>query len=498
MSTVKGILFIALFIAAITACAGQGDSRLDAPTPSRLTESGTASPDQPSTLSPASAEMGDVIIRYKEGEFVPKRVDIELGQIVAFVNDSEKRIWPASNIHPTHEIYPAFDPETPIDPGGVWLFTFDQAGFWRYHNHVSPSDSALVVVRGGTATPAKARQTVDPQELRFKKLGAVSVQDAIDLFRDDVVLARYVKEYGPAATVAMLGEYETRVGGDCHQRAHIMGRIAYEYFGAFAFSLSGHECHSGGYHGATEAFFRDRGTATLKTDISIVCGGSLNDFFRHQCIHGIGHGLMAWTSYELIDALDLCDLLDTTQDRESCYSGTFMENVVGGLSGSMGHFTDFLSDDPHFPCNVLGEKYVAPCYFYQTSRMIQLFGGDFEKVAEACAEAPQASHTLCFQSMGRDVGGATRGNPEEAIQSCSYVQDPQNRLDCLAGAVQDSLWDAGGADDALALCGLLSDSEEKARCYWTIIWRAKDIYDSAADLQAFCARVEEGYRQGCP
>jgi hypothetical protein len=30
-----------------------------------------------------------------------------------------------------------------------------------------------------------------------------------------------------------------------------------------------------------------------------------------------------------------------------------MENVVGGLSGSIGNFPEYLSDDPHFPRNAL-------------------------------------------------------------------------------------------------------------------------------------------------
>ena len=58
---------------------------------------------------------------------------------------------------------------------------------------------------------------------------------------------------------------------------------------------------------------------------------------------------MAWTSYELPDALELCDEFSGERDREACYSGVFMENVVGGLSGSMGHFTEYLSEEPSLP-----------------------------------------------------------------------------------------------------------------------------------------------------
>ena len=488
---------MAVFLAVASACGSSEDAPFNAPTPSRLPSPIPAPAVQLSTSVPVSVGQADIVVIYGAEGFIPKRVEIELGQVVAFVNESDNHMWPASNIHPTHEIYPAFDSMAPIDPGGSWLFYFEQGGFWRYHNHMAPSASGLVVVRGGATAEVVAPLSVNPQQLSFEELGTVSVEDAVNLFRDDALLASYVEKYGPASTVALLSEYESQVG-DCHERAHVMGRIAYEYFGAPAFSLSGHECHSGGYHGATEAFFRDRGTANLHPDIEVICGGSPNDFFRHQCLHGIGHGLMAWTSYEIFDALQLCDLLGEIVAQQSCYSGIFMENVVGGLSGSMGHFTEYLSDDPHFPCNILEDKYVSPCYFYQSSRMVQLFGSDFQKVSTACAEAPQVAHRVCFQSMGRDVGGITRGDPERAIQLCAYSEDPENRLNCLVGAVQDSFWDAGGANDALAFCQLLIGQNEKWNCYWTIVARAKDIYPTLPELQAFCAKVEEGYRQGCP
>ena len=53
-----------------------------------------------------------------DGTFDPERVDILAGDTVTFVNDSEWGVWPASNIHPTHEILPEFDPLEPIQPGG--------------------------------------------------------------------------------------------------------------------------------------------------------------------------------------------------------------------------------------------------------------------------------------------------------------------------------------------------------------------------------------------
>ena len=399
-------------------------------------------------------------------------LEIPAGQTVRFVNGSDKDLWPASNIHPTHQVYPDFDAKQPVPPRGSWDFTFEQPGFWRYHNHMAPADTGLVVVTGDEGDVEVPALIMAVQIPDFVELGTVPVQDSVDLFGDDALLARYVEKYGPAATLQLLSENEASLGIDCHQTAHVAGRIAYELFGALAFSLSGHECHSGGYHGATEALFRDRGTVKLHADIDVVCGEGLNDFFRHQCVHGVGHGLMAWASYEIFGALELCDRLKAEPDQRSCYSGVFMENVVGGLSGAMGHFTEYLSEDPHFPCNVLDDRHVDHCYFFQSSRMVHLFNGDFERVAAACAEAPPSAHRLCFQSMGRDVGGFSRG--------------------------QDSFWDAGGAEDALAFCGLLTTEGERRPCYLKIIDRAYDIYSSPADLLGFCGSIPEGYREGCP
>ena len=32
-----------------------------------------------------------------------------------------------------------------------WAFTFDKPGFWRYHNHMVPEHSGLIVATGGEA-----------------------------------------------------------------------------------------------------------------------------------------------------------------------------------------------------------------------------------------------------------------------------------------------------------------------------------------------------------
>jgi hypothetical protein len=170
----------------------------------------------------------------------------------------------------------------------------------------------------------------------------------------------------------------------------------------------------------------------------------------------------------------------------------------GGLTDkSSGHFTKYLSDDPQYPCNIVDEKYKSSCYFLQTSRMVQLLGGNYEKVADACLKAPVLYQYSCFSSMGRDVGGANRKNPAGAIRACSYAPSGQLRTACLLGAAQDTFWDPSGQDDAISFCKLLSDKAEKDACYGIIIPRAYEVISSPADIKTFCNKIEGEYQSIC-
>ena len=429
------------------------------------------------------------------GTFLPARLDIATGDEVVFVNDSQIPVWPASNIHPTHEILSSFDPLEAIPPGESWAYTFVDNGYWRYHNHIDPSETGLVVSSGGSD------DVPDPVVVEVPELRFAAVPDGTDgnaLFDDSDALAAFVETHGPAATVNVLKQIELTTGRYCHDAAHEAGRVAYETFGPAAFVLSGHECQAGALHGSIEALFADRGTSRLAEDVAAVCATAANPFLSHQCHHGVGHGLMAWTSYEIHEALELCDVVDDEQNRASCHSGVFMENVVGGLSGLMGHLTEYLRpDDPHYPCDTVAADYVDDCYAYQTTHMVDVFGGDFAAVAATCAELSGDARSLCFYSYGRDVGNATRGEPARAVGLCGHAPAGSDYSQCIVGTAQDRFWETTGAADAVLVCSLATAPDAAEACWWTIIERAGDLYFDTAGRRSFCDRLPGGWRRHC-
>lgn len=101
------------------------------------------------------------LISYTDEGFSPASVNIERGQTVRFVNNSSGAgTWPASAVHPTHTIYPGssiskcdteeqagiFDACRELQPGEFWEFTFNEAGEWRYHDHVHAYHTGAIIV----------------------------------------------------------------------------------------------------------------------------------------------------------------------------------------------------------------------------------------------------------------------------------------------------------------------------------------------------------------
>ena len=454
---------------------------------------------QPGRLAPArssienrtapdrSAGAGAWTVEYtSQGTFVPERLDITTGDTVVFVNASQVPVWPASNIHPTHEILSSFDPRRAVAPGESWSYTFDENGYWRYHNHIEASQTGLVVASGGPEADFVPLDT-RPLEVDFATPPVTGVGGG--LMDDEAELERYVLTYGPAAALEELKAAELSTGRDCHDAAHEVGHIAYEQFGASAFALAGHDCHAGALHGTIESLFAERGTSRLASDVAVICAFDDNSFLVHQCLHGVGHGLLAWTTYELPEALELCDLMPTSANRWSCYGGVHMENGIGGLSGLMGHTTEYLdADDPHFPCSILAEHHKPGCYFWQTSNLF-FFGYETPAVVAFCDEAPEASLWSCFWSLGRDLGSIHRDDPVEAASQCRLAGGRDRILDCFRGLALSRFTEAANAAFSSEVCTIADlevDPLVADGCWEVVLRDAPDIFIDPDGMRAFC------------
>lgn len=91
-------------------------------------------------------EISDEVVIMKDTDYDKDEVKIKVGQTVGWINDGNSPMWPASNLHPTHEIYSDFDPREPVNPGEAWTFTFKEKGNWRFHDHLKPNIVGVIIV----------------------------------------------------------------------------------------------------------------------------------------------------------------------------------------------------------------------------------------------------------------------------------------------------------------------------------------------------------------
>ena len=129
----------------------------------------------------------DTIIHMTANGFEPASVTIKgSDRIIVFKNEDTEAHWPASNIHPTHHLYPGsgiekcntpdektiFDACRPIQPGGSYVFTMNVAGDWTYHDHEHPEFTGDIVIVG-TSTVARQKSS-ESLWSRFKNSIALS------------------------------------------------------------------------------------------------------------------------------------------------------------------------------------------------------------------------------------------------------------------------------------------------------------------------------------
>jgi len=279
-------------------------------------------------------------------------------------------------------------------------------------------------------------------------------------------LTKVVDERGIEEAFVSLKEFynqgDTYAISQCHQLVHVIGHAATKHFPTVA-EAYGHGdsfCWSGYYHGIMEAIIAKIGFESVPEKLNDICselpGKASYTFDYYNCVHGLGHGVMFITTHELFESLTMCDSLLGGWEQESCYGGVYMENII---ANDVDHATRFLKDDdPLYPCNAVEDRYKSSCYFMQTSRMLDIVNGDFNKVFELCSEADTAYINTCYQSLGRDASGKSVSDVAITKATCLLGPDENSQKNCIIGAVKDFISYFHSDVEARSLCEVIPEN----------------------------------------
>ncbi len=333
---------------------------------------------------------------------------------------------------------------------------------------------------------------------------------------------------------------DTRVRRDGHMYAHGIGITALsspDLVGpVFASCTPGWQ--SGCYHGVIQSYFlatRSGGAELGTASVDALCGpwrGEGGDpWLLFQCTHGLGHGLAMFHGHDLPRALVSCDLLSRPNERDNCYGGAFMENIVNathphhaaapGAQPSAGHgahdahaahgghaahgaqgqaaaepYRALDPNDLHYPCSTVAPKYLEACYTIQTAAMLYHTGYDVRRTAQECGRAPERVRGTCFTSLGRDVSSIAETNHREAVRLCGLAA-AEYRPACHIGVVQAVINMDANPEAGMAYCRIVPTGDEKRTCYDVAGRQALLLVDGETRREQACRRAEAEFVHIC-
>lgn len=436
-------------------------------------------------------------VNLTEDGFSPEEIAINKGDTIVFTTNRNQPFWPASNLHPTHGIYPEFDPREPIEPDKSWQFTFIQPGEWKYHDHLAPLYRGVIKVGDKKTRAASCKNVQCWQDLIDSTLKEKGLNEAFEV-------------------LATLYQNEPQFALSCHDFAHKLGARAYQLFSQkedFGLSSKSSYCGYGFYHGFMETLLQKTGDMNEARRFCEYADTQLKKTTSDAggaCYHGIGHGAVdgsdpgTWGNPEdmIEPALKLCEMVASDENPPPrygklfrCVSGVF--NALEILSTSNKYKLSLNTDDPFWICKAQPARYKEACFTQFVVAVMSVTGNDFiqsAKIIDAIKEDEYALPTL--QSLVVELPHQGKTDYQETLTYCRSLS-VRFRETCVYAFAEGFMKYGPPQNEyvkALEFCesSLLTDDEKQA-CFTRILSILR-IWYSAEKSQEICEGVDQKYR----
>jgi len=349
------------------------------------------------------------------------------------------------------------------------------------------------------------------------RCGSANGADKTQCYQGD--LLPITRVYGAARALSvleLLAVSDKAVAADGHAYAHAIGVTAFDALPNVnaSFPTCREIFQSGCYHGVIQAYFMRTGSddsAAVRGLCAPWTVSGVYNWLRFQCTHGLGHGLTMILDHHLPLALQHCDYLADGWDRDSCYGGAFMENimdatqpkdpmfvphVMADLKEPHEKFKEIDSADRAYPCSILAARYQAACWMNQVSIIEYFAEGDVPVTSAGCEKAPAAYVYLCFIGLGTDFNGHTVGNDDSTLAMCARTS-ARGQPWCYVGVAKNLVEVGAQHERGLGFCRRVPGRVAKQRCYEGVGEEISSISEAPADRERMCGGAEREYLDAC-
>ena len=333
------------------------------------------------------------------------------------------------------------------------------------------------------------------------------------------------------------GEYAYKVlkiapivpGTDLHLLGHVVGEVLYKQKGIDAIKVCTDDFRNACSHTVVVGLLLDHGENVL-SDIAKVCREAPGGRMAYSiCYHGLGHGVLAFTGYDLPKAVELCKKTNpktSGSEFPECVGGAIMEIDSGGghdrqtwLKQSKKYLK---AEDPLFPCmsNFMPKEAQKLCLIYLSPHLFKIAGNirgtpsdiQIEKAFFYCEKLPDSNREgrdACFGGFGkefvvlakaRDIRNISNMTDEELTQVytwCSLATNEEGRRSCIRYALGSLYWGGtNGYEKPLRFCNIVDDQKDQGVCFSTVIGLVR-TFREGVDTKTFCQKLPSSYRTQC-
>lgn len=317
---------------------------------------------------------------------------------------------------------------------------------------------------------------------------------------------------------------------DLHLLGHAVGDILYKQKGYLGIKICTDDFRNACSHSIVIGLLHDKGERAL-SQIAQACREAPGGKGAYtMCFHGLGHGILAYTNYDLPSAIKICKKTGTQKynfrEYDECVGGTIMEIVGGGFHArnlwEIQSQKYLSSEDPLSPCDqdFIEERTKYMCYEYLTPHFFILAGGDlgnltandFEKAFTYCNTLPLSDKNRipCFGGFGKEFVGVAKARDIRNIEAmttdelqkvyiwCTLAKDADGIQYCISHSLSSLYWGGENKPEmAIKFCALIPDQQYKSACYNDLIKSVRYYISDTRYKKSFCEQLGEKIKENC-
>lgn len=247
-----------------------------------------------------------------------------------------------------------------------------------------------------------------------------------------------------------------------------------------------------------------------------------------MCFHGFGHGVLAFTDYEVPEAVALCKKVGTQEfnfeEESQCIGGIVME-MFGGINDPAtweAKKDKYLSvDDPLKMCKAdyMPENAKVLCYSYVTPFIFESAGAVngmptpniYPKAFAYCDDIEDEIHRKsCYGGLGKEFIVLSQDRDIRRIEDtpddklkltaswCGLAGKQEAKISCLLAVVDSLYW--GGENDpivSIRYCSLLDKGPLQKACFEHLFEITTYYQPDTSKRKVMCDSVPASYVDVC-